>query len=81
MLTDILLALTPFVVWASTAVAKVLFNAIPKFLIPILIVPALSVLVTVISGWIDPGTGSLVQIALGLLAVFVDNILKYLKEQ
>lgn len=77
-LSTVILLFTPFVVYLATEVAQKLIPKISGAL-TLLIAPALTVLLNLILGWAGLPQPMLIQIALGLGSVFVDQLLKQVK--
>ena len=81
LITTLVLILTPVIVWLITAVIKPFITG--KFsgvIIVGVVVPVLSLLATWIGGMILPETNWL-QLVVGLLAVFIRELIKQLKPQ
>lgn len=78
--SQIVVLLTPVVVWLVTQLAKFLFNVSGKW-IPIIIVPVLSIAITLLAGFIPSvDTNFWVQVGFGLLAVFMNELIVQLKK-
>lgn len=72
-------ALTPLIVWAATWVVKKILPQIQGWQTLLLIVPAMSLLVTWLSGLaIATGISFLAQFVYGFVAVFINEVLKNL---
>lgn len=76
----IIQAATPFIVFLAVAVAKLAKANIPGWIITVGLVPLFSVLVTVVTGIVFPGSPFWSQVVSGLLAVFIYEVKKQLTE-
>ena len=78
-LTTLIGILTPLVVYAGTAVAKWLMPKLTPVLIVSIVVPVLAGAVTLITQLAGGGGAWYVQMGLGLIAVFVHELVTNLK--
>lgn len=76
---QLLAILSPLLVYAATWLVGKFFTAIPGWTITTLIVPGLSALVAYFSS-ASTGSSMTMQFAYGLLAVFVNEFIKQLKQ-
>ena len=79
-ITQIILLLTPVMVWVATQLVKYILSAVPGWVVVGLIVPALSIIITLVLNYAIALTGNFwVQVGIGLLAVFINEVYKQLK--
>jgi hypothetical protein len=78
---EVIVLFTPLAVMLATELVKKMVPLVAGWVIVLLIVPLLSVTVTMLSNLIiDPGLNFWAQVGFGLLAVFVNQAYKQLKE-
>ena len=79
--SEVIAILTPLAVLLATELVKKMIPLVAGWVIVILIVPFLSIAVTLLSNLIvEPGLNFWAQAGSGLLAVFIDQAYKQLKE-
>lgn len=79
---DVVLALTPLIVYLVTWLVRSVFTKLPGWVIITIIVPVVSVLTSWVTHLIviDVYYGFFMQVLLGLLAVFLNELIKQLKQ-
>ena len=78
--TEIITLLTPLILFGCTALVKWLYPKMPGWLILSVVVPVLSVLAALIVTLIIPGLGFFIHVALGLLSVFVAELIRQFQQ-
>ena len=77
-LNQIFLYLTPFIVWGVTAIVKKIKPLVPGWVLVSVVVPLLSVALALAGNY--AGNNIFIQFGLGLLAVFIAELLKQIKQ-
>lgn len=77
---QIILYLTPAIVYLATELVKWLLPRLQGWLIVSIIVPVLSLLAAYLTSFIIQGDNIWLQAFIGLLAVFVNELIKQLKQ-
>jgi len=77
---EIILLLAPIVVYAVTFVVRWALPKIPGWAIVSVVVPVLSAIVAWVATMINPEASFLLQVILGLLAVFVNELIKQFQQ-
>lgn len=77
---ELVTILTPLVVYGVVELVKYLAPKIPGWLIVSFAVPLLSAAVTFVSQWLMGATGFWAQFGFGFLAVFVNELIRQLKQ-
>ena len=72
--TQILLWLTPFIVWAATALVKFIKPLLPGWVLVSVVVPLISMILTALGTLVIPNEKPWLQFAIGLLAVFLSQL-------
>jgi hypothetical protein len=73
--TQIVVLLTPVIVWVVTAVVKLVSDKISGAWIVAIVVPVVSILVALVSGVVFPeGSNFWLQVGVGLVAVFLNEL-------
>lgn len=75
-LTQIILWLTPIIVWIATQIVKAVKPKLSGWVLTGIVVPALSIAVTIAAQFVGVGSTFLVQVLIGLLAVFLQELFK-----
>ncbi|MBK8609088.1 MAG: hypothetical protein IPL84_03875 [Chitinophagaceae bacterium] len=75
-LNQIILMLTPVIVWAATQLVKLVKPKISGWVLTGLVVPLLSIAITIIAQYVGVGGDFIVQVVVGLLAVFLQELFK-----
>lgn len=75
-LNQIILMLTPIVVWVVTQLVKFLKPKISGWVLTGIVVPLLSIAITVVTQFVGVPTDFLKQVLIGLLAVFLQELFK-----
>jgi hypothetical protein len=79
--SEIIVLFTPLTVMLATGLIKKMVPLVAGWVVVLLIVPLMSITITYLSNLIlNPGLNFWAQAALGLLAVFVNQAYKQLKE-
>jgi len=76
--STVILLFTPFIIWAVTEISKKLVPAI-QGVGTMLLVPVLTIVLTVVTGAFGIETNTFLQITLGLVSIFIDNLLGAIK--
>lgn len=79
--TQIVLLLTPLVVWLATWLVKQVLSSLPGWVLVGLIVPLISIIVALISNAISIADNFWIQVAIGVLAVFINEVKKQLTKK
>ena len=77
---EIITLFAPLVIFAATELVKWLLPKLPGWTIVSLIVPLLSITAAWLAGLIVPGLAFWPQVIFGLLAVFINELIKQLKQ-
>lgn len=75
-LNQIILMLTPIIVWAVTQIVKAVKPKISGWVLTGILVPVLSVAITIVTQFVGVPTDFLKQVLIGLLAVFLQELFK-----
>jgi len=79
--TELIAVLTPVVVYAAVQLFKLVLPKIPGWALLSIVVPALSALIAWITQLLTAGgLGFWLQLVLGLLAVFVNELIKQIQQ-
>lgn len=79
--TQILLWLTPFIVWVVTELVKLIKPLLPGWVLVTIVVPSITIILTALSSVVIPNEKPILQFVLGLLAVFLSQLKKQLSER
>ena len=77
---DIIMLIAPIIVFAATALVRWGLPQLPGWTIVSVVVPLLSVVAAWVATLVSPESSFFTQVVLGLLAVFVNEILKQFKQ-
>jgi hypothetical protein len=77
---DIIAALTPIAVFGAVQLVKFVVGRVPGWIVVTFVVPVLSLAVAYVPGLIVEGIGFWQHFGLGLLAVFVNEFYRQLKQ-
>jgi len=77
---EIILLLAPIVVYAVTFVVKWAIPKIPGWAIVSVVVPVLSAIAAWVATMVNPEASFILQVFLGLLAVFVSELIKQFQQ-
>jgi len=80
MAQEIILILTPIAVYIATAIAKYILPRVPGWVIVSIIVPAISFVFAGLTSLLGMIGGFWIQVVTGLLAVFVNELIKQLRQ-
>lgn len=72
--TQILLWLTPFVVWIVTELVKLVKPLISGWVLITIVVPLISIILTALGTLVIPNEKPIFQFVIGLLAVFLSQL-------
>jgi hypothetical protein len=78
--TEIILAFTPLVVFFATQAVKWALGKVSGWVVVTIIVPALSLIVAWVSGLVIGELNLFPQVGVGLLAVFINELYRQLKQ-
>ena len=73
---QIILLLTPVIVWIVTWMVKNLFSKLPGWAVVGIVVPLISLALALITNAISIGDNFWLQLAIGVIAVFINEIKK-----
>ena len=73
---QIILLLTPVIVWIVTWMVKNLFSKLPGWAVVGIVVPIISLILALITNAISIGDNFWLQLAVGVIAVFIHEIKK-----
>jgi hypothetical protein len=77
---QIVLSLSPFLVFGATELVKLIFKSLPGWAVVSIIVPVLSLAVTFVAQYLAGLDSFLLQAIVGLLAVFLNELMRQLKQ-
>lgn len=78
--TELITLLTPLIVFGAVELVKWALPKVPGWVVVGIIVPALSAAVTLIAEMLTGATGFWAQFGLGFLAVFVNELVRQLRQ-
>ena len=79
-ITQIVFLLTPLLVWLATKLVRYVLSSLPGWVVVLIVVPILSIVITSLASIFSSfGDSFWVQVVYGLLAVFVNELVKQFK--
>jgi len=78
--TELIALLAPVVVFGVTYLVKWAIPKLPGWTVVSIVVPLLSVIVAWVAQLLVPGLSFLLQVVLGLLAVFINELIRQLQQ-
>jgi len=76
---QIILLITPVIVWVVTWMVKNLFSKLPGWAVVGIVVPLISLALALITNAISIGDNFWLQLAVGVIAVFINEIKKQIQ--
>ena len=76
---QIILLVTPVIVWVVTWMVKNLFSKLPGWAVVGIVVPLISLALALITNAIAIGDNFWLQLAVGVIAVFINEVKKQIK--
>ena len=76
---QIILLVTPVIVWVVTWMVKNLFSKLPGWAVVGIVVPLISLALALITNAIAIGENFWLQLAVGVIAVFINEVKKQIK--